>query len=526
MSYCFNPNNELFATTLNSIIYIDKSMQLAFLNSVIQTQQKYICVCRPRRFGKSITASMLAAYYSIGCDSSGMFNGLKISEDPEYAKHLNQYNLIYLNMQDFLSETNNVDGMIDLVTNDICSEIEEHYPQYTEQRLIKLFREIHKSSGKPFVFIIDEWDCVFRVLQSDKTGQKKYLDFLRLILKDKEYVALAYITGILPIRKFGIHSELNMFNEFTMTGPRQMAPYVGFTQEEVEVLCKNNNMVYEEMSAWYDGYHYTDSASVYNPNSVVMAILSSCYNNYWNMSESYEALKVYIEMNFYGLKDSIIQLLAGDKVKISVTGYSNDMVTFSSSDDIMTLLIHLGYLGYDTNTSEVFIPNKEITDEFITAVRGAGWNEVYDALKISNELLQATWSGDAKVVAGLFDSAHMDTSIFSYNSENALSYVVSLAYYSAREFYTVTREMPAGYGYADLVFLPRGNHIDKPAMIIELKWGQSATGSINQIIGKKYVRALSGYKGNLLLVGINYSKKTKCHECVIKTVSCDHGLRA
>jgi hypothetical protein len=236
-------------------------------------------------------------------------------------------------------------------------------------------QDVFAQTGIHFVFILDEWDCLFRERKEDKTAQNKYLDFLRDLLKDASYVALVYMTGILPIKKTGTHSGLNMFDEHTMTNPHRYARFVGFTQDEVEPLCGQYGMDYDEMSRWYNGYRFTQVKAVYSPRSVVSALLHRSFKHYWNQTETYEALKTYIEMDFKGLKDSVVQLLAGGKIRIDVNTFSNDMVTFASSDDVLTLLVHLGYLGYDAETEKVFIPNKEISDEFITATKSADWDE-------------------------------------------------------------------------------------------------------------------------------------------------------
>ena len=376
MGTYFNPDNDRFTEAVQSQIYVDKTELIVYANTVLQTQQKYICVSRPRRFGKSITASMLAAYYSGGCDSAGLFGKLKIAGAPCFAKHLNRYNVIFVNIQDFLSEACNIGDMLKLLKTDITEELICVYPQFKGQRFQKLLQSVYNVHKTPFIFILDEWDCVLRVHQINGKEQKKYLDFLRLLLKDKAYVGLAYMTGILPIKKYGTHSALNMFDEFSMTSPRQLARYAGFTQDEVIPLCERRHIDYEELSAWYNGYRFKGIPAVYSPSSVVSAVLSGNFSNYWNQTETYEALKIYIEMNFKGLKDAIIRLLANDRITVDIGGFTNDMVTFSTSDDVLTLLIHLGYLGYDEETSQVFIPNKEISAEFVTAARRAGWNEI------------------------------------------------------------------------------------------------------------------------------------------------------
>ena len=281
------------------------------------------------------------------------------------------------------------------------------------------------------------------------------LDFLRNLLKDRNYVGLTYMTGILPIKKYGSYSALNMFDEFSITNPGALAEYVGFTENEVKALCKQFDMSFQDTKCWYDGYFFEKIGHVYNPRSVVSAMLSHFFDNYWNKTETFEALRDYIVMNYKGLKEAIIELLAGKRLAIDIGSFNNDMTTFSSADDVLTLFIHLGYLGYDFSRKEVFIPNSEITTEFITSIRDAGWQEVITAIRNSEELLQATWKLENKVVAEKIQAAHFETSILKYNDENALACVLSLAYYSARAYYTEIRELPSGKGFADIVYLPR-----------------------------------------------------------------------
>lgn len=519
MGVYLNPGNRAFQKALNSQIYVDKSTLIAYTNKVLDSEQQYVCVSRPRRFGKSMAANMLAAYYGRGVDSRKQFENLKIGKDGSFLEHLNQYNVIFLNIQDFLSDNSDIESMKKSIEKNILWDLLEAYPDvryFDPKNLVRTLMDIYNAVKIPFVFIIDECDCIFRVNKSDKEGQKIYLDFLRNLLKDKQYVALAYMTGILPIKKYGTHSALNMFDEFSMTNPKQLAEFVGFTEPEVKDLCERYRMDYDEARCWYDGYRFENVKHVYSPRSVVSAMLSKSFDNYWNQTETFEALRDYIAMNYAGLKDMVIELLAGEHKKIDTGSFSNDMTTFSTADDVLTLLIHLGYLGYDFSAKEVFIPNSEIASEFMTAVKEAGWQEVIDAVKRSDNLLKATWNRDAEAVAKGIEEAHFETSILKYNDENSLACVISLAYYSARAYYTEIRELPAGKGFADIVYLPRKNHMDKPAMLIELKWNQSAEGAIAQIREKKYVKALEDYKGNLLLVGVNYDKESKKHDCVIE----------
>lgn len=520
MGIYLNPGNIDFQRAINSEIYVDKSQLIEYTNKKLFTEQQFICVSRPRRFGKSMTANMLTAYYSRGCNSKEMFRNLKISKVDTFEKHLNKYNVIHMNMVNFLSESQNMGEMIEFIEEDLIDELKNEYPDIRypkRQNLIKIIAAIFAQTNIPFIFVIDEWDCICREHQNDTDAQKRYLDFLRNLLKDQSYVALAYMTGILPVKKYGKHSALNMFTEVSMTDPREYAEFTGFTESEVKQLCTEYKMPFDDTKRWYDGYNLM-GVSVYNPRSVVMSMTGGYFNNYWTSTETYEALKVYIEMNFDGLRDTIIKLLAGQKAVIDVTTFSNDMVTFETQDDVLTLLVHLGYLTYDFYAKEVSIPNYEISEQFASTIKVMGWSEVANSLKLSDELLNATLNSNEEEVAALIDQAHSDhTSILKYNDENSLSCVISLAYYSARKNYIIEREFPAGKGFADLIFLPRKNN-SNPAMIVELKYNKSSEGAIEQIKKKQYADSLKDYLGEILLVGINYNKNTKKHDCVIEKI--------
>ena len=519
MGIYLNPENVDFQEVLNSKIYVDKSELIQYTNSVLRTTQKYICVSRPRRFGKSMAANMLTAYYSRGCDSRKLFQGLKIATHPDFEKHLNQYNVIHLNMRDYLTESENMKQLIQFVEDDLLDELQQEFSDLRMPRrktLVKVLEQAFVQYKIPFVFIIDEWDCIFRVHKSDAASQKDYLDFLRNLLKDKSYIALAYMTGILPIKKYGEHSAINVFYEYSMTDASPIEEFTGFTEQEVRQLCEQYNMPFSETKKWYDGY-CVDGVSIYNPKSVVEAMLRGKFSNYWTQTETYEALKIYIQSNEFGVQDVILKLLAGEKEKIDTTTFSNDMVTFATKDDVLTLLVHLGYLTYNAETKEIWIPNDEIMEQFISTVKVMGWGSVVTALETSEKLLQATLSGDEETVAELIEQAHQaNASILKYNDENALSCVISLAYYSAQKNYTLHREMPAGKGFADIVFEPNRN-CNLPAMIVELKWGHSAEEAIEQIKRKDYLDCLQNYHGEVLLVGVNYDKE-KHHTCKIERV--------
>ena len=363
MGTYLNPSNDKFQRSLNSKIYVDKSELISYTNEVIQTNQQYKCVSRPRRFGKSMAIEMLSAYYGCQNNSHHQFDSLKIAECSTYNQHLNKYNVICLNMQEFFSNSSNINQMIDTLKKRLLFEIKMQNKDvllFDETNLTFTLQDIYAQKKQPFIFLIDEWDSVFRESPEEEAGQKRYLDFLRDLLKDKEYTALVYMTGILPIKKYGSHSALNMFQEFSMTNPREMEEYVGFTETEVFELCKKYDRNFEEMKAWYDGYSFLRMKSIYNPKAVVEAALSGVFDSYWTKTETYEALKNYIGMNYDGLKDMIVEMLAGSRKRINTGRFSNDMMTFENADDVLTLLVHLGYLAYDFEREEVYIPNREI----------------------------------------------------------------------------------------------------------------------------------------------------------------------
>lgn len=523
MGMYLNPGIEGFESALNSEIYVDKTGLIAQTNKLIGTEQKWLCISRPRRFGKSMAAKMLSAYYGKDADAHYLFEKLKIAKDPSYEKHLNKYNVLQLDMQWFRSNVSDGASAVAFLQKEVIQELKTVFPDCIEEDVTTLpvaLAKVNIKTGNDFVIIIDEWDCLFREDKNNIQAQKDYVILLRGLFKgaqSERFLKLAYLTGILPIKKYGTESALNNFNEYTMIKPGTMAEYVGFTENEVHELCTQYNMDFAETKRWYDGYSFKKAAHVYSPRSVVEAMRNEDFDSYWTTTETYESLKGYIQSNFDGLKDAVIQMLGGGRCEINSRSFQNDMTSFKNKDDILTLLVHLGYLAYDEVTKEVYIPNLEVRTEFAVAVEGAGWSEVTKAIKESKELLEATIRMDEDTVAKAIDSVHLNaTSILNYNNENALSCVISLAYFCARDYYSIVREMPSGKGFADMVFIPYRN-VDKPAIVIELKWNNSVKGAIEQIKNKQYVQSLSEYHGNILLVGINYDKDSKKHECVIES---------
>ena len=525
MALYLNVGNESFQESLNSLIYVDKSPLIEILNKSIKTKNKYFCLSRPRRFGKSVTAQMICSYYAKGQDCSPLFDDLKIASFDDYKKHLNQYDAISINISDeFSRASHNVKSMTDILTKSIVRELKEEYPNCvisSPEFLDLTLQEVYNYSKVPFVFVIDEWDCIMREKKEDPDSLKQYLEWLKAIFKDKPYVGLAYMTGILPVKKYGSHSALNMFTEYSMTEPLNLGQYIGFTENEVKDICKQHDVAFNQMQQWYDGYSFKDVPHIYNPNSVVNAATYKKFISYWTKTETFESLQEYIDMNMEGLRDDIVKLIAGEDVIVDVSTFSNDMVTFHSKDDVLTLLIHLGYLAIKGSTNLgviVHIPNEEIKLEFKTCVKNNNrYAGVYDLIKNTDVLLNDIWSLNSEAVAKIFDEAHQDhTSILTYNNENSLANVIAISLFlSTTNTYNVVRELPTGKGYADLVYLPKSG-VNKPALLIELKFDKSAQTAITQIKEKNYLQFFKDYKGEVLLVGINYSKGTKTHQCIIE----------
>lgn len=572
MGVYLNPGNVLFRRCLDAEIYVDKTELIHHTNALLNTVNNLICVSRPRRFGKSMALSMLAAYYSKGCDSKKLFAGLKVCnpETPQntaeeikqakqavrYAQNLNHYDVLLIDMQ----------GVIGMALNDMRTqrEITEFYQKKphmstTEaaitrhpllvaiQRLlicdIRENREyagyiaenesslgnalsvIYKNTGKQFILLIDEWDCIFRNYKDDKYLQDKYSDWLRDMFKNTALLpvyALAYMTGILPIKRYNTQSTLNNFNEYTMLSMAPLEEFTGFTEEETMALYDEYSMDKEKAREWYDGYRLDEYAHIYNPNSVVKSLTRRQYKNFWTATGIYESVKTPIEMNFDGLKEKVITMLGGGRCRIDTAMFNNTMTQFGNADDVLTFLIHLGYLGYDGRTDEAYIPNREIRDEFVRAIKGNKYMRTHEAIEHSRELLEATLACDEQTVAACIEKVHEEHSaILTYNNENALSCIIHIAYYQAQDEYKLIREMPTGKGFCDIAFLPRPS-VTKPAIVIELKWDKNAETAINQIKNNHYSEWFKDFIGDVLLVGISYEKSNaaekKKHTCKIERV--------
>ena len=519
-----NPDNAAFKRTLNSKIYVDKTEFLDFTNQMINTNSAFICNSRPRRFGKSVTADMLTAYYSRGCDSKKLFSDLKIGSLENFEENLNKYNVIHFDVQWCLEPAGNPKKLVDYITRNTLNELREEFHEIISEEIESLpdaLSKINAKTGKQFIIIIDEWDVLIRDEAAQLDVQEEYINFLRGLFKGSEpmkYIGLAYITGILPIKKLKTQSALNNFDEYTMLDAGEIAKYIGFTQDEVKKLCVKYETDFEKVRHWYDGY-LLGEYHIYNPKAVVSVVTKRTFQSYWSQTGSYEVIVPLISKNFDGLKTAIIEMISGDMVKIDTGTFQNDAVNFSNRDDVITFLIHLGYLAYDEKKQCAYIPNEEVRQELLKATRQKKWKEFIEFERQSDSLLDATLDMDEETVSAVIEKIHMQyTSAIRYNDENSLSSVLTIAYLSSMKYYfTPIREFPAGRGFADFVYLPKPEYINiYPALLIELKWNKNVQTALEQIKKNLYPESLLSYTGDVFIVGITYDKKDKTLKCKIE----------
>ncbi|MEZ3436559.1 MAG: ATP-binding protein [Lachnospiraceae bacterium] len=526
MGMYLNPGNSGF-TRIRNDIYVDKSGLISLINETIETPRFLTCVSRPRRFGKSFAAKMLCAYYDKTCNSSMLFDDLSIARDVKingtYRQHLNQYNVICLDMTNVLGKAEPHD-IVPFIQNSVTNELLDTYPDLKAGNVFdETLLHAVELTGSKFIMIIDEWDAPIR---ETPEFQKAYLDFLRTLFKSSgttdQIFAAVYMTGILPIRKDGSQSAISDFKEFTILDPGKYTKFTGFTEAEVHRLCDTYNMSFHEAKNWYDGYFFDNRYSMYNPYSVICAMQSRKYRSYWKKTAAAEALLTYIDMDEEGLQDDIIRLISGELIEVDTEGFENDFETFKNKDDVLTLLIHLGYLTFkeeENGTGIAFIPNNEIRGEFSKILRRGRHTSLLRLIRKSDKLLSDTLKGDADTVAKTIALVHdSNCAPQFYNNEQALRSTVRCAYITCVDQYIKIEELPSGHGYADIVYIPR-RRSPLPALIIELKWNKTEKGAIAQIKERNYPAVLEGFEGELVLVGINYNEKTKRHTCSIEKIS-------
>lgn len=529
-----NPSADNFEAILAGKVYVDKTELIAYTNAVMNTPFRFVCVSRPRRFGKTFAAKMLVAYYSRGADSRALFEKLKVAtvstdkfppwDVPPFDKYLNRCDVLFWDMTRFVVDGRGIDKAVQILKNELIRELKQKFPQIDASdvhSVSDMLLAIYLSTGRRFYIVIDEWDAFFREAKSDTALQKEYIDFLRELFKDAQSarcICGAYMTGILPIKKYGTQSALTDFMEFTMVQPGRLAEYVGFTEAEASELCRQFAIDFDEARRWYDGYQFAHVGHVYSPNSIIQAVLNRNFEGYWTQTETWESLKLYLELNINGLKDDITSMLGGHRCSIDAKSFSNDLVSVDTKDKVLTLLVHLGYLAYDAAAQQVYIPNEEIRQEFIRSFKNGNRSEHIKAIELSDQILNATLMMNEDRVAQLLGEVHLaHTATNFYANEQALRSVVLMAYLSGKDHYTRFEEIGGGRGYADLLFVPMQGGI-KPPIVIELKKGASAEVALQQIKTRQYARVLErfGYRGKVLLVGISFESDNNHHRCRIE----------
>ena len=512
MGTYLNPGNSGFARIVKSD-YVDKTGLIGLINQTIGKTKNLTCISRPRRFGKSYAAQMLCAYYDKTCDSHELFSAYDISEDKSYEKHINKYDVIYLDMTNLLGKTS-PQNLVGFIQEKLIGEIRKAYDEVNaDGTLDEVLVHTVECTGNKVIMIIDEWDAPIR---ETPEIEEEYLKFLRMLFKSSgttsKIFAAAYMTGILPIKKDGSQSAISDFEEYSMIKPWKFGRYVGFTEAEVEALCEKHAVSFDLMKRWYDGYEFKNVGPIYNPNSVMKAIYYDDFDSYWTETSAAEGLMEYISKDYNGLTKTIAELIGGIDVKVNTNGFANDLVTFKGKDDVLTLMIHLGYLAYNSETKTVHIPNEEIKLEFQKSIREVSHSATLKRVEESDRLFLDTLEGNEEAVAAQIEKVHMEeTAPLHYNKEDSLRSVIKLAYYTYRDHYLQWEELPSGEGYADIVYLPKHDS-DWPALVIELKWNESAEGAIAQIMKKKYPDSLKDFGSDIILVGISYDKEANSGE--------------
>ena len=522
MGRFLNKGNGKFAELAASKYFVDKS---GLINKLLEKDgtEKFICNSRARRFGKSVTADMLVAYFSKGADSRELFALLNCEKNKLFVENMNQYDTIFMDIQaQFVQAKMKKLEPNNYVHKLLLQELRTEYPEIVseEDTIADALSNIYNNIQNQFVIIFDEWDYPIRELEEGCQERTDYIEFLRGLFKNsdaKEYVRLAYLTGIMPVVRTKGQSAVNNFVEYTMTNPMDLAQEIGFTEGEVQSLCEKFGVDFDQMKEWYNGYNLNGIA-MYNPLSVVRALSAKRFQQYWTTTGTYGDMDDLISRNFDGLREDVIRMLSGNRVLVSVANGKNDLQSFKNKSEVLTALIHLGYFAYDSNTHEAYVPNKEIQQVFYQYMEDSKQDHLSGFMKVSEQILSAVMEGDAVKTAQQIQLVHNDfISSIEYNDENSLSCTIMIALISAfRYYHKPIREFPCGKGFADLVYLPLANKPNCPVIVVELKWDKGAAAAIAQIKNRQYPASLREYAGEILLVGIDYDKKTKQHTCLIE----------
>ena len=530
-----NPTNDCFLEALNSSMYVDKTGLISFFNSVLSTKYKEIVFTRPRRFGKTTACDMLAAYYSEGCDSETLFKGLEIEKDPSFKEHLNKHPVIYFDLIRFMLKKDkrkqvDITKTVERIETTLINELMQEYPEsavHEDMDLVDALKAVSNRSGRRFIIIIDECDMILREGKDNPALISHYIDFLRSLFRSSDtgnYLAGAYMTGILPIIRYNTESALSNFNEYTMLNPEPLGQYIGFTTDEVHAVCQKFNADEVRMKEWYDGYRIPDVGDVYCPNSVMQAATRRKFSSYWTSTSAMEAVADYIYLNIDGLQDALNDLIDGKEVDIDPDGFENRLDHLDDRDNVLTVMVHLGYLAYDPERQTVRIPNFEVRLHLLRAFSKSTNPLFFTRVKRCDEVLKATAKmpdPDEQKIAEILEEIHNERPSRYYNDEQALRYTVLTAYTdSPRGRYITFEELSSGKGFVDILLLPQKG-LASPPLVVELKSGASADKAITQIHERDYVDFLKKmeYRGNVLLVGINYSPDTRKHTCRIEKIT-------
>jgi len=517
MTYFINKKiiNNSFTEAFNSDYFVDKTELISKINKLISTNSKFLCITRPRRFGKTINAMMLESYYSKNANFKNIFDKLKISKSDTYEQHLNKHNVIYITFNNNAGINDNYKDYINYYTSRLTKDIKVLWPDVEiSDDIPDMLSEIQSKTGEGFIFIIDEWDYIYNNNLFTEQDRDKFLLFLKNLLKDKPYVELCYMTGVLPIAKYSTGSALNMFDECTFLNDIEYYSFYGFTTEEVENLCKKQDKLsIDELREWYDGYKI-QGIDLYNPRSVVYALRKGFCQSYWTNTGPMDEIMYFINNNVTDVKKDIITMISGEPVYIQLEGYGTENLSLETRDEILSAMSVYGLLTYHDETLE--IPNKELLLKFSRSLRDKNLQEISKLLSRSFDLLRATINQDTETMAEIIQYTHdIYTSVIKYNDENSLSCILTIAYISAIDNYHIVREMPAGIGFADFIFFPKD--MSKPAFIIELKKNSTSEEALKQIFEKRYYEALKDYTGLKLAIGISYDSNLKKHSISIKT---------
>ncbi|MCI8741726.1 MAG: AAA family ATPase [Lachnospiraceae bacterium] len=524
---------EAYKTVAAGRYFVDKSGLIAELWPGLEAEERFYCITRPRRFGKSVMANMVGAFFGKAADADRIFRNLEVSGYSGYQAHLNKHNVIYIDFSEVPRDCGTYLSYISRFQNGINEDLAEAYPDLDidiSGSTWDILSDVFRKTGDKFLFVIDEWDAAFHMSFVKEEDKKAYLLFLKSLLKGKVYVEFVYMTGVLPIAKYSSGSELNMFLEYDMATKVKFSEFFGFNNDEVDKLfaiyCNNTRIpriAREDLSVWYDGYHTAGGERIYNPRSVVCALTDNQISNYWTSSGPYDEIFYYVRNNMEDVRDDFALMVSGESVEIKLEGYAATTTELYTKNQIYSAMVVYGLLTYEGETGAVSIPNRELMAKFndlLLSNEGLGY--VHRLARESTRMLKATLNGDTHTMTKILEYVHdTESPVFSYNSEIELSAVVNLVYLAARDKYRIEREDKAGKGFVDFIFYPEKKAAD--AMILELKTDHTPDEAIQQIKDKQYVLRFKGklgekprYTGRILGVGISYDSKTKKHDCKIE----------